>query len=160
MNENQKPKSSPDLMRLAAQRGSSRPEFLGFLFNLYRQDKNLSLKELASQLEATEDTLNFLSLCRPPASGTEVGPSYKEYIQNISRGLEVDQKKLSGVIRNAMNIQRLQETQITRPMVAANQQALAARDRLEDADAPIEADQDVQVKEGEDTPAQSEDEPR
>ncbi|OJV96040.1 MAG: hypothetical protein BGO39_03440 [Chloroflexi bacterium 54-19] len=158
MNENQKPKSSPDLMRLAAQRGSSRPEFLGFLFNLYRQDKNLSTQELASQLGATEDTLNFLSLCRPPASGTEVGPSYKEYIQNISRELEVDQKKLSSIIRNAMNIRRLQESQITRPTAAASQQALAARDRLEDADVPIEAEQDIPVKEGDGISNKSEDE--
>src|SRR5437764_15447887 len=119
MNDNQNHNTKRRLMRLAAERASARPEFLGYLFNLYRQqNRNLSLDELAHQLASNLEVLDHLALCRPPASGTEVGPAYKEYIQTISQGLEVDHKKLSGVIRTAMNLQRLQETQQSQPLVA------------------------------------------
>ncbi len=159
MNENQTPKTNRRLMRLAAERASARPEFLGYLFNLYRQSKELTLNDLAVHLAATEEVLDYLALCRPPTSGTEVGPAYKEYIETISRGLEVDQKNLSGVVRNAMNLQRLQETQQTQTISVAAKLAWAARDRLEDAiDIPQNPGQATPAKPTADTQSQSEDE--
>jgi hypothetical protein len=159
MNDNPKPKTNPDLMRLAAERSSAKPEFLGFLFNIFRQDKNLTLRELASQLQTTEETLNFLYLCRAPVSDTEIGSAYKEYIQNISRGLEVDQKKLSGTIRSAMNLQRLKST---KPQLAAtgNRLALAGRDRPDDADTDTAPEQDLTTNQPGEISTQPEDDTR
>jgi hypothetical protein len=157
MNDNPKPKTSPDLMRLAAERSSSKPEFLGFLFNIFCQDKNLTPRELASQLQTTEETLNFLYLCRTPASDTEIGSAYKEYIQNISRGLEVDQKKLSSTIRSAMNLQRLKGAKPPQVAATGTRLALAARDRLDDDDTAITTDQDLTTPQPGETPTQPED---
>jgi hypothetical protein len=159
MNENQTPKANRRLMRLAAERASARPEFLGYLFNIYRKSRNISLEDLAIHLTSNEKVLDHLALCRPPVSGTEVGPAYKEYIQTISQGLEVDQKKLSSVIRNAMNLQRLQETQQSQQLVAAPRLALAARDRLEEIDVPgSNSDQDSAAKQPGESSIQGEDE--
>jgi hypothetical protein len=101
--------------------------------------------------------LNFLYLCRTPPSDTEVGSTYKEYIQNISRGLEVDQGKLSGVIRSAMNLQRLRASQ--QPEFAAGRLALAARDRLDAVEDDSDPAQDLTANQSGESPRRPEDEP-
>src|ERR1044071_3969648 len=86
--------TTPEWLKVAAQRSAQDPASLGYIFEQYRMHEGKSAEELAAMLGCSLEGREGLSPCRPPEQ-----QRFAEHLRMIEKRFAVDARRLAAVLR-------------------------------------------------------------
>ncbi len=119
--------TTPEWLKVAAERSAQDPASLGYVFAQYRKHEGKSAEELAAMLNCTLEVLDELSLCRRPNP-----QRFAEHLRMLEKRFEVDPRRLAAVLRRVEVLDILPAEGEGRPAVRDDAYLLAARDHSSD----------------------------
>jgi hypothetical protein len=119
--------TTPDWLKVAAQRSAQDPASLGYAFEQYRRHEGKSAEELAEMLGCSQEVLDGLSLCRRPER-----ERFAEHLRMLGKRFEVDPRRLAAVLRRVEVLDVLPANGEGGPVVRDDAYLLAARDHSGD----------------------------
>lgn len=119
--------TTPDWLKVAAQRSAQDPASLGYAFEQYRRHEDKSAGELAAMLGCSQEVLDGLSLCRRPEQDR-----FAEHLRMIGKRFAVDPRRLAAVLRRVEVLDALPTNGEGGTVVRDDAYLLAARDHSGD----------------------------
>jgi hypothetical protein len=119
--------TTPEWLKVAAERSAQDPASLGYVFAQYRKHEGKSAEELAAMLDCTLKVLDELSLCRRPDP-----ERFAEHLRMIEKRFAVDPRRLAAVLRRVEVLDILPEEEAGGAAVRDDSYLLAARDHSKD----------------------------
>ena len=86
--------TTPEWLKVAAQRSAQDPASLGYAFEQYRKHEGNSAEDLAARLGCSQEVLDELYLCRRPEQDR-----FAEHVRMIGKRFAVDPRRLAAVLR-------------------------------------------------------------
>jgi hypothetical protein len=119
--------TTPEWLKVAAQRSAQDPASLGYAFEQYRRHEGKSAGELAAMLGCSQEVLDALSLCRRPQQDR-----FAEHLRMIGKRFSVDPRRLAAVLRRVEVLDVLPTNAEGGTAVRDDAYLLAARDHSGD----------------------------
>lgn len=119
--------TTPEWLKVAAQRSAQDPASLGYVFEQYRKHEGKSAEEFAAILGCSLDVLDGLYLCRRPEQ-----ERFAEHVRMIEQRFAVDARRLAAVLRRVEVLDVLPPDGAEGTAVRRDAFLLAARDHSHD----------------------------
>jgi hypothetical protein len=119
--------TTPEWLKVAAQRSAQDPASLGYVFEQYRMHEGQSAQEFAAMLGCSLDVLDELYLCRRPDP-----ERFAEHVRMIAQRFAVDARRLAAVLRRIEVLDVLPTDGAGRTPVRDDSYLMAARDHSSD----------------------------
>lgn len=121
--------TTPEWLKVAAQRSAQDPASLGYVFEQYRRHEGKSAEEFAAMLGCSLEVLDELYLCRHPEQDR-----FAEHVRMIANRFAVDARRLAAVLRRVEVLDVLPADGEGRTAVREATYLLAARDHSSDGE--------------------------
>jgi hypothetical protein len=119
--------TTPEWLKVAAERSAQDPASLGYVFAQYRKHEGKSAEDLAAMLNCTLKVLDEISLCRRPDP-----ERFAEHLRMIEKRFAVDPRLLAAVLRRVEVLDILPAEEEGGTAVRDDSYLLAARDHSSD----------------------------
>ena len=119
--------TTPEWLKVAAERSAQDPASLGYVFEQYRKHEGKSAEELAAMLGCSPKVLDELALCRRPAP-----ERFAEHLRMIEQRFAVAPRRLAAVLRRVEVLDILPADEEGGSAVRDDSYLLAARDHSSD----------------------------
>lgn len=119
--------TTPEWLKVAAQRSAQDPASLGYVFEQYRKHEGQSLEALAERLGCSREALDGLYLCRRPEP-----TRFAEHLRMLGERFAVDPRRLAAVLRRVEVLDILPEDGAEGDPVRPDAYLMAARDHSGD----------------------------